>query len=60
MSLFTAAALDLGHLFWRSAGRLILLLVGVPVAVIFAAYLAGIVVICTKELWEMRKNDRKE
>lgn len=33
--------------------------VGIPVAVLFAAYLIGIVVMCTKELWETRERDRK-
>lgn len=59
MSLFADAALGLGHLFWRSAGRLVFLLAVVPVAITFAAYLAGIVVMCTRELWRTWKNDRK-
>lgn len=34
-------------------------LVGVPVGILFAAYLVGIAVMCTKEAWRIRKNDRK-
>ncbi len=32
--------------------------VGVPLAALFAAYLAAIVMMCARELWKTWKNDR--
>lgn len=49
----------MGRILSYFVGRLVFWCVGIPVAVLFAAYLAGIVVMCTKELWAMRKNDQK-
>ena len=42
----------------EAAARLVFWCVGIPVEVLFAAYLAGIVVMCLKELWTSQKNDR--
>ena len=44
------------RIFYCGVGRLVLLFVGVPVAILFTAYLIGIVVMCVKEL----RNNRKE
>ena len=53
----------MGPLVYRALGgivrRVVFWCVGVPAALLFAAYLVGIVVMCTKELWTIRKNDQK-
>lgn len=41
--------------FYGGIAKLVFLCVGVPVAVLFAAYLVGIVVMCTSELRNMKK-----
>lgn len=53
----------MGPLVYRALGdivrRMVFWCVGVPAALLFAAYLAAIVALCTRELWNDRKNDRE-
>lgn len=53
----------MGPLVYRALGdivrRVVFWCVGVPAALLFAAYLAAIVALCTRELWNDRKNDRE-
>lgn len=43
----------------ETAARLMFWCVGVPVAALWAAWLAGIAAMCLKELWSIRKHGRK-
>lgn len=40
-------------------GRLLLFCVGIPVAVLFAAYFLGIIIMTAHELWKSRQKGRR-
>lgn len=48
----------LNMVFHKIANNVILWCIGLPVAVLFAAYLIGIAVMCTRELWSSRRKPR--
>lgn len=53
----------MGPLVYRALGdivrRVVFWCVGVPAALLFAAYLVAIVVLCTRELWNDRKRRKR-
>ncbi len=53
----------MGPLVYRALGdivrRVVFWCVGVPAALLFAAYLAAIVALCTRELWNDRKRRKR-
>lgn len=53
----------MGPLMYRALGdivrRVVFWCVGVPAALLFAAYLVAIVVLCTRELWNDRKRRKR-
>ncbi len=53
----------MGPLVYRALGdivrRVVFWCVGVPAALLFAAYLAAIVALCTRELWNDQKRRKR-
>ncbi len=49
----------INYVVYSIAGSLVFWCIAIPVAIIFIAYLIGIAVMCTKELWRIREQTRK-